>query len=702
MESSNTRGKKTKVMERLLERLTRSVAQRTSRRSFLANLGIAIGMFLLPVPIDLIEGCNGSSGSGTSITPAETFPQPKVWRSSGGKLTTSLHVRIADNTLVDQFSGVRRRVHTPTYEGTISGPTLSLKPGDRLSIDLINDLPANPKVPRMGYFPHEPYTTNLHTHGLEVSPQGISDNIYRNMEPGTTNHIQIDIPADHPSGTFWYHPHKHGATTFQILGGMAGFLIVKGGPGTLDAVPEVAAAKDVVMGFQLIRTTTDGNVAYVHQVAEQFGTFPFFTTDPLQQGIWSTYGLDGAPGRSFFYYTTNGVTNPTIHMRPGEVQRWRLLNATDSDNLLVALQGHGLNIIAMDGITAPNVNHVAAGTAVVMASGQRIDVLIKAGQPGTYQLLSLDPAVTPASVSPSPQNVDPEPRLSMHSFDFPTPCTSANPSSLFLPGPMRVPGHRFHADEVDPCAAPKQMLSYPFPLVTLVVSGAPMDMNLPADALPVATSLPSVATMLARTPDAVRHVAFEICGDKMGTSLEDPDFRLPSCGWYYAKYDSTFWGGAPFNNLMMMRDADDTGVPSVPLNKDMPLINFKKDGLFNPDQPLFDDMISGNYEEWTIINRSFSDHPFHIHQNPFLVTAINNVVLSQPEWHDTFIVPASIPKPTGPDGIQPNIRDNEYGSITFRTHFDPVTVGQFVMHCHILTHEDLGMMQRVDVLPGPG
>jgi FtsP/CotA-like multicopper oxidase with cupredoxin domain len=628
------------------------------------------------------------------------FPQPEVRTSRHGRLHTTLHARIADNKLVDQFSGDHRLVHTPTFERTIPAPTLSVKPGDTLSIDLVNDLPANPKVQRKGFFPNDPYTINLHTHGLEVSPLGISDNIFRRMEPGTTNHMHVDIPANHPSGTFWYHTHKHGAVTFQFLGGMAGFLIIKGGPGTLDAVPEVAAARDVVMGFQLIRTRTDGNVVFVHQTAQQFGTFPFPDAGPkdFEQGIWSTYGLDGEPGRSFFYYTTNGVTNPTLHMRPGEVQRWRLLNATDGDTLLVALERHGLNIVAMDGITVANTYHLKTGDPVVMGSGQRIDVLVKAGNPGKYKLLALDPGTR---VSVSPSGIDPEPRPAQHSFDFPTPCSAI--VGLGFPGSGHGLGHSHAAsDERDPCDQPRQKLSYPFPLATIMVEGAPLNMKLPADSLPVPTGLPSVATMLKRKPDAVRHVAFEICGNKMGTSLEDPDFRLESCGWYYAKYDSKYWGGKPLNNLEMMRDADDMGVPSSPPDPNMPLVDFKKDGLFNPDKPLFDDMIVGNYEEWTVINRSFSDHPFHIHQNPFLVTSINNIPLSQPEWHDTIIVPASIPMPNGPTGIQPNIRDNKYGSITFRIHFDPQTVGCFVMHCHILSHEDIGMMQRVDVLPGRG
>ena len=190
------------------------------------------------------------------------FPLPEVRESSGGLLKTTLHVCVGTNKVVDQPSGDVRVIKTPTYDGTIPGPTLMLKPGDKLSIDLINDLPANPKDQRRGAFPQDPYTTNFHTHGMTVSPLGISDNALREMEPGTTNAIEVDIPADHPSGTYWYHPHKHGAVTYQINAGMAGFLIVKGGPGTLDAVPEVAAAKDVPMMFQVIRTGLDGKMPW--------------------------------------------------------------------------------------------------------------------------------------------------------------------------------------------------------------------------------------------------------------------------------------------------------------------------------------------------------------------------------------------------------------------------------------------------------
>src|SRR5215471_9513699 len=180
--------------------------------------------------------------------------------------------------------------HPPTFEGTIPGPTLKVKPGDRLSILLVNDLPFNPANERDNAFPNSENTLNLHTHGLTVSPLGMSDNIFREMRPGTTNLVQLDIPNDHPSGTFWYHVHKHGSVTYQFLGGMAGFLIVRGGEGTLDRVPEVAAAKDIPMAFQVIRSTHDGKVVFVNEQAQQFGTFPFpddpIPPNPAQQGLW--------------------------------------------------------------------------------------------------------------------------------------------------------------------------------------------------------------------------------------------------------------------------------------------------------------------------------------------------------------------------------------------------------------------------------
>jgi FtsP/CotA-like multicopper oxidase with cupredoxin domain len=286
-------------------------------------------------------------------------------------------------------------------------------------------------------------------------------------------------------------------------------------------------------------------------------------------------------------------------MQPGEVQRWRLLNATDGDNLQLVLvskepgkEGLGLKVVAMDAITVPNTYRLQPGDPLVMASGQRMDVMIKAGQSGTYLLQTLDPnsGDVKASVSPYrddlfPNGIDPDWRASRHSFDFPSPCPGlGNPSNK---------------------CDPTKQFSYPVMLATIEVSGEAKDMNLPADPLPTPKGLPSIASMLSRTPDHVRNVAFEACGRVKGDDMDfTPNATLPSCGWYFAKYDATYWGGAPFNDLQMMRDADDVGQPN-PGSNTMPLINFKKERLFDATQPLFPDMIAGNYEEWTVYNWTF-------------------------------------------------------------------------------------------------
>jgi Multicopper oxidase len=274
---------------------------------------------------------------------------------------------------------------------------------------------------------------------------------------------------------------------------------------------------------------------------------------------------------------------------------------------------------------------------------------------------------------------------------------------------------------------------------------AAKSMNLPPDPLPTPSGLPSIATMLSVTPAKVRNIVFELCGGVTGTAPNPPNgdgtignfknlnVALPSCNWYFAKYNAMYWGGTPFTTLLMMRDADDVG--QCDASGCAHRINFKKEGLFNALQPLFPDMIAGNYEEWTIYNRSFSTHPWHLHQNHVLVTKINGVTLPQPEWHDTLLVPAAnapcSPAPTAsaqrrrggpatalPAGpVQPagltdptdtclgppnNINLATPGSITFRVYFNPITVGCFVAHCHVIDHEDLGMMQRMDILPAAG
>jgi FtsP/CotA-like multicopper oxidase with cupredoxin domain len=507
----------------------RKLGTRWSDVMLIAGGCLAVVLIMPGSPLAADRGGDRDGGGGRKCRGWSTeawfdssaFPEPEVRRSHRGVLRTTLHACISTNEMLDQNAQPPQMVefHPPTFEGTIPGPTLEVQPGDRLSILMVNDLPANPRGERDKAFPHDENSFNLHTHRLTVSPLGISDN-FREMKPGTTNLVQIDLPKDHPSGTYWYHVHKHGSVTYQFNGGMAGFLIVKGGQGTLDAVPEVAAAKDVPMAFQVVRSLNDGSVVFVHEQAEQFGTFPFpdftknppFIPPPENQGLWSTYGLDAelplepdgktpAPP-SRFSYTTNGVANPTLHMRPGEVQRWRLLNATMGDNLQMVLvakdtekKGLGLNVVAMDAITVPKTYHLDPGDPLVIGPGQRYDVMVKAGKPGTYLLQTLDPnsGVVQASVSPYrdkqfPHGIDPRTRVSRSSADFPSPC----------------PALGSEASDCAPGGPREGQFAYPVTLATIEVSGAAKDMDLPRDPLPTPQGLPSIA-MVSKCSNPLCH-----------------------------------------------------------------------------------------------------------------------------------------------------------------------------------------------------
>ncbi len=84
-------------------------------------------------------------------------------------------------------------------------------------------------------------------------------------------------------------------------------------------------------------------------------------------------------------------------------------------------------------------------------------------------------------------------------------------------------------------------------------------------------------------------------------------------------------------------------------------------------------------EEWTLINKSTEDHPFHIHVNDFQVISVNGKPFHADGLQDVVVIPKN------------------GGRVVIRNPFDDFP-GHFVFHCHILGHEDAGMMQTVDVI----
>lgn len=195
--------------------------------------------------------------------------------------------------------------------------------------------------------------TNLHTHGLHVSPAGNGDNPFVTAQAGTDFDYVIPIPADHPSGTFWYHPHHHGFVADQIFGGLAGALIVEGGP-------ELGVASDRVMVVADITLDGSGRVAPVG-------------------------AMDRMMGRQGELVLVNGQHQPVVAAAPSSAERWRVINACASRVLSLRLEGHRFTQVASDGhfLPAP-----AERDRIVLAPGNRADVVVLLGKPGQYRLLA--------------------------------------------------------------------------------------------------------------------------------------------------------------------------------------------------------------------------------------------------------------------------------------------------------------------------
>jgi FtsP/CotA-like multicopper oxidase with cupredoxin domain len=327
------------------------------RRALMA--GTALGTATLLPRLAAAADPHGDHMSATlGIVPRQVPPaldqplvEPEVRRSVDGELKTSMSMRYAYRDVGGS------RLYVRTYEGTVPGPTLRMKPGEVLKLRLANDFPPNRSpMPADISIPHLFNNTNFHFHGSHASPSGIADNVMRSMVPGETYDVEIALPKDHTGGTYWYHPHHHGSADVQMASGMAGVIVVEG---DFAGVPEIANARERVLVLAQVVFDARGMI-------ENFETlFPETATR---------------------FLTVNGQRRPVVEMRPGEVQRWRLLDGAYQDDMLLELEGHELHAIAYDGIQLGSVEHFKQ---MLIAPGQRADVLVQAGAPGSYAFRAL-------------------------------------------------------------------------------------------------------------------------------------------------------------------------------------------------------------------------------------------------------------------------------------------------------------------------
>ena len=224
------------------------------------------------------------------------------------------------------------------YNSSLPGPTFHVYPGDRIELNLINNL-------------NEP--TNLHWHGFHVSPANNADNIFLEVGPGKTQHYSFYIPKDHPLGTDWYHPHLHGVTYSQVNNGLTGLIIVEG------------LQKLLPKPLQNITTHTF-----------EMKDYPW---DPL---FSTTHNMSNTlTGHERL--TVNGEVNPTVNIKSGETQLWRFINMNSESYITVGLSGYKFHIIAEDGYP---VWKVRENGTLFLPFGKRFDVLVTGQGNGSIPL----------------------------------------------------------------------------------------------------------------------------------------------------------------------------------------------------------------------------------------------------------------------------------------------------------------------------
>jgi len=215
------------------------------------------------------------------------------------------------------------------YNGSYVPPLLRVRVGDSMRISFRNALPDDP--------------SNLHYHGMSVSPRGRSDNVFVHVQPGGQFDYEVRLPAGgrQGPGLFWYHPHAHGVVEKQILGGMSGALVVDGSE---RLFPVLAGLPE---RFLLFKHAELGENEII---------------------------------------SINGQVEPLMPIRPGEMQFWRIGNIGATAFLKFRIEGMPLYVLATDGHPLSRPRKL---TELFLGPGERIDAIAIGPQPGEYAMSTI-------------------------------------------------------------------------------------------------------------------------------------------------------------------------------------------------------------------------------------------------------------------------------------------------------------------------
>ena len=216
------------------------------------------------------------------------------------------------------------------YQGNNTPPVIRVQPGTVLNVEYKNELAAQSKEDCFGHPCMQ--MTNLHFHGLHVSPKAPQDDVLDMMaSPGETLHYSVQVPSQQPPGLYWYHTHSHGESYIQDLDGMSGAIVVEGieryVPDVLNMRERILVLRDLVLPSDAAKRKSV--MESVAMQTTQCGTAP------------------EAPERAF---TVNGSLRPQIDIAPGEHQFWRIVNASPDRYADLELDSESFDVVALDGM----------------------------------------------------------------------------------------------------------------------------------------------------------------------------------------------------------------------------------------------------------------------------------------------------------------------------------------------------------------
>lgn len=233
------------------------------------------------------------------------------------------------------------------YNGAVPGPTIVAHEGDSVIIHFRNALP-------------EP--TTVHWHGLHIPADQDGSPLYP-LAAGATHDYTFRLERG-SAGTYWYHPHPDRRSSFQVAMGLFGAFIVR-------AADDPLAARGIPEKLLILSDNRFDSTGAV--------SFPDSTSIAAEVDL-----ENGREGNVLF---VNGQVAPTIPLRRGAVQRWRIVNASAARVYRIALPGQSLIQVGSDGGLF---EHPVAVPQIVLANSGRVELLVRDTQPGGRQVALQD------------------------------------------------------------------------------------------------------------------------------------------------------------------------------------------------------------------------------------------------------------------------------------------------------------------------